>query len=152
MQLWYRATVASSRWMLVDSTYLSASNQSLDASRLHLFKCIQRLDATVARYHSCTVSGPIKITSTNVLTYKIFWSYLQGILGRAPTVGGTFKPVPQPRLEVSARTGRHRFSQQMRFPCYSNGEQTQSNHLKRLIKFSLYILLFCNLVNNKLFF
>ncbi|KDO58196.1 hypothetical protein CISIN_1g044995mg, partial [Citrus sinensis] len=44
----------------------------------------------------------------------------EGILGRAPTVGGTFKPVPQPRLEVPARTGRHRFSQQMRLPCDSN--------------------------------
>ncbi|KAH9796637.1 Receptor-like serine/threonine-protein kinase SD1-8 [Citrus sinensis] len=43
-----------------------------------------------------------------------------GILGRAPTVGGTFKPVPQPRLEVPARTGRHRFSQQRRLPCDSN--------------------------------
>ncbi|KAK9214560.1 hypothetical protein WN944_006553 [Citrus x changshan-huyou] len=35
-------------------------------------------------------------------------------------MGGTFKPVPQPRLEVPARTGRHRFSQQMRLPCDSN--------------------------------
>ena len=41
-------------------------------------------------------------------------------MGRAPTVGGTFKPVPQPRLEVSARTGRHIFSQQRRLPCDSN--------------------------------
>ncbi|GAY47223.1 hypothetical protein CUMW_102940 [Citrus unshiu] len=45
---------------------------------------------------------------------------LTSILGRAPTVGGTFKPVPQPRLEVPARTGRHRFSQQRRLPCDSN--------------------------------
>ncbi|KAK9219152.1 hypothetical protein WN943_007792 [Citrus x changshan-huyou] len=43
-----------------------------------------------------------------------------GILGRAPTVEDTFKPVPQPRLEVPARTKRHRFSQQRRLPCDSN--------------------------------
>ncbi|KAH9675214.1 cytochrome P450 family 94 subfamily D polypeptide 2 [Citrus sinensis] len=49
-----------------------------------------------------------------------FLSYPRGILGRALTVGSTFKPVPQLRLEVSARTGRHRFSQQMRLPCDSN--------------------------------
>ena len=35
-------------------------------------------------------------------------------------MGGTFKPVPQPRLEVPARTGRHRFSQQRRLLCDSN--------------------------------
>ncbi|KAH9695296.1 transmembrane protein [Citrus sinensis] len=35
-------------------------------------------------------------------------------------MGGTFKPIPQPRLEVPARTGRHRFSQQRRLPCDSN--------------------------------
>ncbi|KAK9217894.1 hypothetical protein WN943_006524 [Citrus x changshan-huyou] len=49
-----------------------------------------------------------------------FWDNAEGILGRAPTVGDTFKPVPQPRLEVPARTGRHRFSQQRRLPCDSN--------------------------------
>ena len=32
----------------------------------------------------------------------------------------TFKPVPQSRLEVSSRTERHKFSQQMRLPCDSN--------------------------------
>ncbi|KAK9192794.1 hypothetical protein WN944_003487 [Citrus x changshan-huyou] len=47
-------------------------------------------------------------------------SSASGILGRAPTVGDTFKPVPQPRLEVPARTERHRFSQQSRLPCDSN--------------------------------
>ena len=35
-------------------------------------------------------------------------------------MGGTFKPVPQPRLEVPARTERHIFSQQRRLPCDSN--------------------------------
>ncbi|GAY58747.1 hypothetical protein CUMW_189300, partial [Citrus unshiu] len=47
-------------------------------------------------------------------------AFSSGILGRAPTMEGTFKPVPQPRLEVPARTGRHRFSQQRRLPCDSN--------------------------------
>ena len=50
--------------------------------------------------------------------FVLFWPW--GILRRIPTVGGTFKPVPQPKLEVPARTERHRFSQQRRLPCYSN--------------------------------
>ena len=35
-------------------------------------------------------------------------------------MGGAFKSVPQPRLEVSPQTERHIFSQQRRFPCDSN--------------------------------
>ncbi|KAK9217489.1 hypothetical protein WN943_006116 [Citrus x changshan-huyou] len=38
----------------------------------------------------------------------------------AQVLGSTFKPVPQPRLEVLARTGRHKSSQQRRLPCDSN--------------------------------
>ncbi|KAK9205089.1 hypothetical protein WN943_015355 [Citrus x changshan-huyou] len=53
-----------------------------------------------------------------------------GILGRAPTVGDTFKPVPQPRLEVPARTERHRFSQQRRLPCDSNWGANSIKSLK----------------------
>ena len=66
------------------------------------------------------------VTSGNV-SYRIlsvtctFLFFLpRGILERAPTMGGTFKPVPQPRLEVPAQTERHRFSQQRRLPCDSN--------------------------------
>ena len=54
------------------------------------------------------------------LFFFFFLSYPRGIMRRAPTVGGTFKPVLQLRLEVPAWTERHRFSQQMRLPCDSN--------------------------------
>ncbi|GAY55625.1 hypothetical protein CUMW_165630 [Citrus unshiu] len=55
-----------------------------------------------------------------------------GILGRAPTVGDTFKPVPQSRLKVPARTGRYMFSQQRRLPCDLNWGANSIKHLRGL--------------------
>lgn len=42
-----------------------------------------------------------------VVALVFFWSYPRDLLGRVPTVGGIFKPVPQLRL-ISARTGSAR--------------------------------------------
>ncbi|KAK9221677.1 hypothetical protein WN944_010105 [Citrus x changshan-huyou] len=70
----------------------------------------------------CDYDGPGNSSAT-VCELLLQWELRlrrRGILGRAPTVRGTFKPVPQPRLEVPARTGRHMFSQQRRLPCDSN--------------------------------
>lgn len=39
--------------------------QLLDTNEPHSFECIQRLDVTVARYHSCTVTGPIIVIAIN---------------------------------------------------------------------------------------
>ena len=61
-----------------------------------------------------------------------FFSYPRGILRRAPTVGSTFKFVPQPRLKVPVRTERHRFSKQRRLPCDSNWGANPVKPLKGL--------------------
>ncbi|KAK9199432.1 hypothetical protein WN944_014623 [Citrus x changshan-huyou] len=66
----------------------------------------------------------------NVVGLEDYPNSSHGILERAPTVGGTFKPVPQPRLEVPARTGRHMFFQQMRLPCDSNWRANPVKPLK----------------------
>ncbi|KAH9696993.1 Dynamin-related protein 3A [Citrus sinensis] len=52
------------------------------------------------------------------------------ILRRASTVGGISEPVPQSRLEVPARTGRHMFFQQMRLSCNSNWRANPVKPLK----------------------
>ncbi|KAH9696996.1 Dynamin-related protein 3A [Citrus sinensis] len=49
---------------------------------------------------------------------------------RASTVGGISEPVPQSRLEVPARTGRHMFFQQMRLSCNSNWRANPVKPLK----------------------
>lgn len=65
------------------------------------------------------------------MSYYFFNFFLsRGIFGRAPTVGDTFKAVPQLRLAISARIGRHMFSQQMRLPCNSNWEANPIKSLK----------------------
>ena len=51
-------------------------------------------------------------------------------MGRASIVGGTFKPVLQPRLKTHARTGRHKFFQQRRLLCDSNWRANLVKSLK----------------------
>lgn len=58
---------------------------------------------------------------------------------------GTFKYVPQPKLEVIARIERHKFSQQRRLPCDSNQGANPVKPLKETllsVEPTLYWLIF----------
>ncbi|GAY49972.1 hypothetical protein CUMW_123170 [Citrus unshiu] len=94
---------------LINNKGLLSSDQILyssDEAKSTTESLVESYSSNSNLFFANFVNSMIKMGNVSPLTGT------NGILGRAPTVRGIFKPVPQPRLEVPARIERHRFSQQ----------------------------------------